>query len=256
VHGTHTRARARTRTHTQESALVVDLADALKPEDIAAIQTEALQLRAAAKAHRGAMLIATAANEGSPWTRAQPERVVVRRLAALAARALELLRRLMDAELVSESAAPSALADDAAEWMRLFRTPVAEYDALLVLDGARARGPPVSEFKNVRKGLMAGLDMLAEFVGLLEARFGHYALFFRCGGAGVGGRVVVGVVWRPATRASAPFKVGSAAFAMPVGSAGDKMLVPDTAALLHEMTLVGHGLVKEVEQPKVASASG
>jgi hypothetical protein len=196
------------------------------------------------------MFIATAANERSPWTRTQPERVVVRRLAALAARALELLRKLMGVELESQSAL--AFADDTPEWMRLFRTPVAEYDALLVLDAARVRGPPVSEFKNVRKGLMAGLDMLAEFVALLERRLGHFALFFRCGGGGVGGRVVVGVVWRPATRASAPFKVGSAAFSMPLGSGGEKMLLADTAALLHEMTLLGHGLVKEIEQPKVA----
>lgn len=88
--------------------------------------------------------------------------------------------------------------------------------------------------------LLVGFDPVGRYLALLEERFGHLAVF--CADT-AGGFPAVGVKWQPAAFVPSPLRP---ALAHCVVEVAPGLGVPNLAQVLHEMHLLGEGLVQEV----------
>lgn len=88
--------------------------------------------------------------------------------------------------------------------------------------------------------LLVGFDPVTRYVAALEERFGHLAVF--CADAD-GGFPAVGIKWLPQAFVPAPVRP---ALAHCVVEVGPGLGVPNLPQVLHEVHLLGEGLVQDV----------
>ena len=194
--------------------------------------------------------------EMSLWTKLGPSKPIVGRLVRLARASSAVLERSV-----------SALGDEDAEDPRMmFKTPLADYDALLLLrpDAVPARWKGINyeaaaerpsggqKFKNLAPAtgasdaLRVNFDPAQLLLGDLRKAFGHVAKFYY---DGLGG-TTIGVVWDSAATTAHPFKVRYTRDAVITSDAGGQAVPQiqlNVAAVLEDFKLIGKGMIKTVQ---------
>ena len=193
---------------------------------------------------------------GVVWTQGgRPEKVVAARVGGLAKACLDVVTG-------------KGLEANEDDMRGLFRTPIAEFDFVMRLDKAVARGVDanangkgkgkgkgrgggVGGFKNLQitAGLehdRIGFDPVELYLKDLEKAFGNVALFFYDGEGG--GKMIAGL-WRPSVLGRKEWRVRMGWSTKPVVEKGEEGKVVgefNGEAVLAEMKMMGEGIVKGV----------
>ena len=194
--------------------------------------------------------------EASLWTKRGPSKTIVGRVVRLARASSAVLERSM-----------AALGDEDAEDPRtMFKTPLADYDVLLLLrpDAVPARWKGVNfeaaaerpggqkKFKNLAPAADASntprvnFDPAQLLLGDLRKAFGHVAKFYYDALGGTS----IGVVWDSAATTAHPFKVRFTRDATVTSGAGGEAVPQiqlNVAAVLEDFKLIGKGMIKAVQ---------
>eukprot|EP00898_Chlorokybus_atmophyticus_P007576 jgi/Chlat1/781/Chrsp104S01309 len=218
-----------------------------------------------------AMFIATPQDkESNSWTRHRPDTDVLKRLNAYARTSSQLLQQLIERNEISGKA-----------WLRLFRTPLVSYDALLhlrrealprwqqtlfstsslasTMQNGEAepkinlrRMPRTALAKGAaaRDALLVGFDPVHEYLHKLVASYGSIARFHY----DVYGGDVIGVTWRPEAYKRVSVVAESGQDEAPAkrrktnsGKAAPYVLpMVDLASVVEQFRTTGRGLVAEV----------
>eukprot|EP01113_Clastostelium_recurvatum_P036736 TRINITY_DN5288_c0_g1_i2.p1 TRINITY_DN5288_c0_g1~~TRINITY_DN5288_c0_g1_i2.p1 ORF type:complete len:1249 (-),score=333.85 TRINITY_DN5288_c0_g1_i2:8-3754(-) len=253
------------------SVLVVDLNGDMQQEDARAAQTKYEAL--AEGQHRPALLICTPHDrDGSHWTRFVPTPLVWSRVVTLAKRSVGLVQRLF------------GTGGSEAAILRLFQTPMRDYDALIYLDPSpeyildleyRAerlvkshQGEHAEQDEDmislpsqmpVMRTVRPGYDPVRSLIQALILRFGDIAMFFYDQHGGT----CIGVVWNPSSFIPRPLRATDAHMMSPVALSSEaqpkvkakgkakeepsSFVAPHRAEIVEDMKLLGSGLILDID---------
>jgi len=188
----------------------------------------------------------------SMWTKEKPSKQIVNRLAALAKESHSIL----ECQIQTCALQPT-------DFKQIFRPPLDHYDVIIHLHSrllprraqALDKGKhPAEEASLSRPSVLlpvVNFDPAQLYLKELKDAFSDIALFFH----DFYGGDLIGIVWKPQSFVSAPFKVLHAQCKMPVinpqttekSKQGQTLVIPNISAILSDFQTIGEGLVRKIQ---------